>query len=40
MAEAEEVWKAKRISLGLPLEGDLDDLDPGEMVREQSEGMI
>lgn len=40
VAEAEEVWKAKRISLGLPLEGNLDDLDPGEMVREQSEGMI
>ena len=40
VAEAHEDWKAKRTALGLPLEGDLDDLDPGDIVREQSEGTV
>ena len=40
VAEAGEVWKAKRIALGLPLEGHLDDLDPGEIVSGPTEGEI
>ena len=40
VAEADEAWKAMRITLGLPLEGDLDDLDPGEIIREQREPIM
>ena len=40
VAEADKAWKAKRTASGLPLEGDSDDLEPGEIVREQNEGRI
>lgn len=37
LAKADEVWKAKRTALRLPLKSNLDDLDPGEIVRDQRE---
>lgn len=39
-AKAEEDWEAERLASGLPIEGDLDDLDPGEVARGQTEGKI
>ena len=38
IAGAGEAWEANRIASGLPIEGDLDDLDPGEIVRGPTEG--
>lgn len=34
VAEAHKVWEAKRIALGLPVQGDCDDLAPPERVDE------
>ena len=38
VARAFRDWPAKRNPSGLPVDGDCDDLDPGEIVREQEEG--
>ena len=38
VAGAGKAWEASRIALGLPIEGDLDDLDPGEIVRGPTAG--
>lgn len=37
VAEAHEMWVAKRTSLGLPLDGDLDDLAPAERASDDTE---